>query len=197
MPGFPGVGELFSGVVDSSDVEGPGLLRVDDLLDSAVDRIDVVVVTDAGPGVFPAHADVAVPFRMAVALETRGFEEAVVRLPRDFDRSAGGLVGSIIPDAVLGVEACQGSIIAGERPQFGLLFLFWPRSASRRPLPERPRKRIRLRGSTNGLPFALLRGNDEALRRRYGGPRVLVPSYRIKGPRFMIWCMYGITGASV
>src|SRR5271170_1372654 len=78
---FPAVSEFSSVMVGSADTEGAGLFRVDDLLDSTVDRIHVVVVTDARPRVFPTHFDVAVPFWVSGALKARRFEHSVIGLP--------------------------------------------------------------------------------------------------------------------
>ena len=61
---LPAVGKLFAFMAGSHDVKGAGLFRIDDLLDSTVDRVHVIVVTDARSGVFPAHPDIAMPFRV-------------------------------------------------------------------------------------------------------------------------------------
>lgn len=68
------MGKLFSGVTGSHDLERAGLFRVDDLLNSAVNRIRVIVVANTRSRVFPVHSDVAVPFRVPGCVKARRFE---------------------------------------------------------------------------------------------------------------------------
>ena len=63
------MGKLSSRMACPQDVETAGLLRVDDLLSSTMNRIRIVVMTDARSNVFEAHADVAMPFGMTRRVE--------------------------------------------------------------------------------------------------------------------------------
>ena len=58
--------KLFPGNAGSHNAERVILFRVDDLLNSAVYRVHVIVVTRASTGVFAVHSDVAMPFGIPV-----------------------------------------------------------------------------------------------------------------------------------
>ena len=61
--------KFLPGMADSHDVKRARLFRVDDLLNSAVYRVHVIVVTRASAGVFAVHSDVAMPFGIPVSLK--------------------------------------------------------------------------------------------------------------------------------